>query len=467
MSMNGIDIASYQAGIDLASVPCDFAIIKATEGISYVNPDCDRAFQSGEDAGKKLGIYHFASGGISGTDEADFFINNVLGYIGKAIPVLDWEANAINYGPEYALEFMRRVLERTGVKPLIYMSGSVVTGQDWAQAVAEDYGLWVAAYYTDYIEGYNADAPMYDIAYWPGAAMLQYTSGGHLPGWGGALDLDVFYGDAAAWDAYAGSKPAVQEDTQPPTGDKPFTDRPICNEQHFGVWVRNVRDNIGLGSVKAAVWSVDKDQDDLVWYDMQPSPDGEANSYALSIDANKHGGVADGNKIICDVYAFDTAGNKNCLGRCVTEMTTKIGSPLHDMGNVMAKAYCQNRGWLDTAAEGETVGTVGQSLRMEALAVRSCIDGVGISLQGHVQKWGWMQTVNQDQAIGTMTQSLRLEAVRLTLTGENAGKYDICYRAHVQDVGWQGWVKDGAVAGTEGKGLRMEAVQIKIVGKEG
>jgi len=48
MSMNGIDIASYQAGIDLASVPCDFAIIKATEGISYVNPDCDRAFQSGE-----------------------------------------------------------------------------------------------------------------------------------------------------------------------------------------------------------------------------------------------------------------------------------------------------------------------------------------------------------------------------------------------------------------------------------
>lgn len=43
MSMNGIDISSWQSGIDLAKVPCDFVIIKATEGLTYVNPDCDRA----------------------------------------------------------------------------------------------------------------------------------------------------------------------------------------------------------------------------------------------------------------------------------------------------------------------------------------------------------------------------------------------------------------------------------------
>ena len=46
MSMNGIDISSRQAGIDLAKVPCDFVICKATEGVGYVNPDCSRAYKS-------------------------------------------------------------------------------------------------------------------------------------------------------------------------------------------------------------------------------------------------------------------------------------------------------------------------------------------------------------------------------------------------------------------------------------
>ena len=34
MSMNGIDISSWQTGIDLSKVPCDFVIIKATEGVT-------------------------------------------------------------------------------------------------------------------------------------------------------------------------------------------------------------------------------------------------------------------------------------------------------------------------------------------------------------------------------------------------------------------------------------------------
>ena len=31
MTMNGIDIASHQTGIDLGKVPCDFVIAKATQ----------------------------------------------------------------------------------------------------------------------------------------------------------------------------------------------------------------------------------------------------------------------------------------------------------------------------------------------------------------------------------------------------------------------------------------------------
>lgn len=36
MALNGIDISNWQSGINLAVVPCDFVVIKATEGTGYV-----------------------------------------------------------------------------------------------------------------------------------------------------------------------------------------------------------------------------------------------------------------------------------------------------------------------------------------------------------------------------------------------------------------------------------------------
>ena len=39
MAMNGIDISSWQSGINLEVVPCYFVVIKVTEGTGYVNPD--------------------------------------------------------------------------------------------------------------------------------------------------------------------------------------------------------------------------------------------------------------------------------------------------------------------------------------------------------------------------------------------------------------------------------------------
>ena len=72
MALNGIDISSWQNGINLAVVPCDFVVIKATEGINYVNPDYMRAYEQAKAAGKCLGIYHYANGGNIQA-EADYF----------------------------------------------------------------------------------------------------------------------------------------------------------------------------------------------------------------------------------------------------------------------------------------------------------------------------------------------------------------------------------------------------------
>lgn len=208
MSLKGIDISNYQKGLDLSKIDCDFVIIKATEGKSYVDKSCDTFFQKALSLGKKLGIYHFANNSDNtAKQEADWFIQNTQGYIGKAIPILDWEDNITDNVP-WALEWLQRVEEAYGCKPMIYMSESVVNRHDWSSVVAGNYGLWVAKY-RDYLPDYNYDMSkagnIPSIKYWNEYAMWQWTSSGRLNGWNGNLDCNVFYGDATAWDKYVGS----------------------------------------------------------------------------------------------------------------------------------------------------------------------------------------------------------------------------------------------------------------------
>lgn len=95
MALNGIDISNHQKGLNLKDITCDFVICKATEGTTFVDKYCDGFMQQAMKLGKKVGVYHFASGKTTGKAEADFFLKNVQGYIGKAILILDWEAGAV------------------------------------------------------------------------------------------------------------------------------------------------------------------------------------------------------------------------------------------------------------------------------------------------------------------------------------------------------------------------------------
>ena len=115
MALNGIDISNHQKGLNLKDITCDFVICKATEGTTFVDKYCDGFMQQAMKLGKKVGVYHFASGKTTGKAEADFFLKNVQGYIGKAILILDWEGDAVKKGVGYAKEILDRVLEKTGI----------------------------------------------------------------------------------------------------------------------------------------------------------------------------------------------------------------------------------------------------------------------------------------------------------------------------------------------------------------
>lgn len=208
MTLNGIDISSYQSGIDLTVVPCDFVIIKATQGTGYVNPDCDRAYQQAKRAGKLRGTYHYVGGG-NAVAEADYYVNNIKGYLRDGLLAIDWEAEQNSaWGNEAYLEqLVRRVIERTSIKPLIYSMASRYA-QVAAVAKKLDCGLWIAEYADMNPTGYQAH-PWREGAY--GCAIRQYASTGRLNGWGGNLDLNIAYMTRDQWAKYVnpGGKPAA------------------------------------------------------------------------------------------------------------------------------------------------------------------------------------------------------------------------------------------------------------------
>lgn len=220
MTLNGIDIASYQSGIDLTVVPCDFVIIKATQGTGYVNPDCDRAYQQAKRAGKLRGTYHYVGGG-NAVAEADYYVNNIKGYLRDGLLAIDWEAEQNGaWGNEAYLEqLVRRVIERTGVKPLIYSMASRYA-QVAAVAKKLDCGLWIAEYADMNPTGYQAH-PWREGAY--ACAIRQYASTGRLNGWGGNLDLNIAYMTREQWAKYVnpGGKPAPAPSKPAPAPAKP------------------------------------------------------------------------------------------------------------------------------------------------------------------------------------------------------------------------------------------------------
>lgn len=205
--MNGIDISHHQRILDISKITCDFVIIKATQGVRHVDDCWERFYSQALSLGKKIGLYHYFGGGDP-VEEADHFLRVVSDCVGKAIFVLDWEKyqnQKFSKGETVAKPFLDRVFEKTGVKPLIYMSKSVCRERDWSCVAAAGYELWMAQYANKNPTGYR-ESPWTDsksIGAFNGWMIHQYTSNGFLDGYAGSIDLDISYMDAETWDYMA------------------------------------------------------------------------------------------------------------------------------------------------------------------------------------------------------------------------------------------------------------------------
>lgn len=204
----GIDVSSNQPRNICSLVKLEFAIVKMSgnpQGYAwnYINQYAGQQAKDAEKKSGKVGLYHFTWGKDAYT-EADFFVSEVkkLGYLGKAMLVIDYEAEAITLGRSWVKKFADRVKAKAGYEPVIYASGSVITAQRLFEL---GYPIWCANYSQGYkqINGYDSSG----CTIYPGcddAVLWQYTSQGYLSGYDGPLDCNTFTG--GDWNKYTSIK---------------------------------------------------------------------------------------------------------------------------------------------------------------------------------------------------------------------------------------------------------------------
>lgn len=193
MTIYTVDVYSGSSDSIIRDSHAQGVIVKATQGTSYVNPRCNHQYELAGQLGKLRGLYHYAGGG-NPEAEAQYFINNIKNYVGKAVLILDWESyqNASWGNTSWARRFVDEVHRLTGVWCLIYVQESAL----WQVAnCAKDCGVWVAKYASMNWNSWTLP----DMSVSSGAFAC-------LTGWqftGGDMDRSIFYLDANAWNKIA------------------------------------------------------------------------------------------------------------------------------------------------------------------------------------------------------------------------------------------------------------------------
>lgn len=209
--LHGVDVSAWQPARILRDIhEYDFAIVKATGGPSYVSDAMKHQVGDAIAKQKRIGLYHFALDGFDNAGphaEADHFSREVKSYLPhKPLLVLDWEATATSLPVSWAAKFIRRVRERTGQTCAFYSYANYVQKTDLSEIVALGSWLWIAAYGDGSRRNFAAAPGHPKSGSWPRPHVFQFTSTGRLKNYQGDLDLNIYHGTAAEWDAYVGGK---------------------------------------------------------------------------------------------------------------------------------------------------------------------------------------------------------------------------------------------------------------------
>ncbi|MBI4280922.1 glycoside hydrolase family 25 protein [Candidatus Uhrbacteria bacterium] len=197
----GIDVSHHNGPIDwvqVASSGQHFAIAKATEDQTFVDPMYTMNKAGAYAAGLAFTAYHFAQPDNTPNDailEADHFIDVAQLEAGHLTPVLDLErTGSLTQAEltEWILAWLDRVTERLGARPMVYTSpyGWRTRTYDTAAVADAGYALWVAHW--------GVLSPVTPANDWSGRGWTfwQYDDCGTVPGIDGCVDMDWYQGSS-------------------------------------------------------------------------------------------------------------------------------------------------------------------------------------------------------------------------------------------------------------------------------
>ena len=223
--LKGIDISNWQAGFDISAAQPDFVIVKATEGLGFVDKCCDGFVQDAIRLDIPFGYYHFARSNDP-AKEAAYFYDNTRGYVGKGIPILDFE---VPNGNDWLETWCKTFCQLSGVRPWVYMNSDYISNRGYGTPwVKSNCGLWLAGYPKYYVSYPSSNCP-YNHDGWTLAAW-QFTDCLAINGW--HADGDFFYGDRRAWNAYAGKTSSSGDSGTPSHSDSDAKLSPLEVWQH-------------------------------------------------------------------------------------------------------------------------------------------------------------------------------------------------------------------------------------------
>lgn len=227
MSVNGVDISSYQA-VDFSTAGLSFVFIKVTEGLSYVNPKWTGQRGTARHAGLATGFYHYPHIANSPTTEADHFLSRITLAKGDMI-ALDWEWYGQSVTGAQARAYKKTWLAHVKSKAPGHRVGLYVDRSNWTTVDTDsDCGdfLWIADVTTAghprvkhpwTFHQYSSSGGIdHDVAHFGSAAALRtWASGGaqpseedDMPQWhegrvpAGADAISVAVPHGTAWSAY-------------------------------------------------------------------------------------------------------------------------------------------------------------------------------------------------------------------------------------------------------------------------
>lgn len=199
----GIDVSHHQGNINWQLVANDgkvFAYCKATEGMTYHDPNFTTYMTAGSNAGIVMGAYHFARpDNNTALQDANNFINTASSYIGNGFlpPVLDLEdPNSSTHLDQiytssqltsWVQTWLDRVETQTGVRPILYLNSHYAA---YLNSSLNSYGLWIAK------PGTSPSTPPTNLGNWNTWLFKQYSWYGSVNGISGNVDLDSFHGNA-------------------------------------------------------------------------------------------------------------------------------------------------------------------------------------------------------------------------------------------------------------------------------